>query len=81
MIDKTKRLAGKKKKFRRGHFEQLGNELVLTPKQIKGSFNRMVKNKFKAFDWIDRSFVSLTIKDEYKDLLVARYTQLGLIDL
>lgn len=51
-------LVGKKKKFKREHFEQLGHELGLTPKQIKGSFNRMMKNKSKAFDWIDRSFLA-----------------------
>ncbi len=51
-------LVGKKKKLKREHFEQLGNELGLTPKQIKGSFNRMMKNKSIAIDWIDRSFLS-----------------------
>ena len=71
-------IAGKKKKLKREHFEQLGKSLGLTPKQIKGTFNRMVKNKSKAFDWIDRSFLSKDMKTAYKDLLEEKYTQLGL---
>lgn len=71
-------LVGKKKKLKREHFEQLGNSLDLTPKQIKGSFNRMMKNKSKAIDWIDRSFLSENMKIEYKDLLEEKYNQLGL---
>lgn len=71
-------LAGKKKKLKRQHFEQLGVGLGLTPKQIKGTFNRMIKNKLKAFDWIDRSFMSSEMKYAYKEVLEGRYRQLGL---
>lgn len=71
-------LVGKKKKLKKEHFEQLGNRLGMTPKQIKGSFNRMMKNKSKAIDWIDRSFLSENMKIAYKDLLEAKYNQLGL---
>jgi serine/threonine-protein kinase HipA len=71
-------LVGKKKNLKREHFEQLGEELALTPKQIKGAFNRMIKNKSRAFDWIDRSFLSDKMKTAYKELLEGRYKQLGL---
>ncbi len=71
-------LVGKKKKLKREHFEQLGNGLGLTPKQIKGSFNRLIKNKSKAIDWIDKSFLSENMKIAYKDLLEEKYKQLGL---
>lgn len=71
-------LVGKKKKLKREHFEQLGNGLGLTHKQIKGSFNRMIKNKSKACNWIDRSFLSMEMKTAYKDLLEEKYDQLGL---
>lgn len=71
-------LAGKKKKLKRQHFEQLGVGLGLTPKQIKGTFNRMIKNKLKALDWIDRSFLSSEMKYAYKEVLEGRYRQLGL---
>jgi len=69
-------LVGKKKKLKREHFEQLAEGLGLTPKQIKGAFNRMIKNKSKAFNWIDRSFLSNERKTAYKELLEGRYKQL-----
>lgn len=71
-------LVGKKKKLKRDHFEQLGESLGLTPKQIKTTFNRMIKNKLRANDWIDRSFLSDKMKTAYKDLLEERYDQLEL---
>lgn len=71
-------LVGKKKELKKEHFEQLGDGLGLTPKQVKGSFNRMIKSKSKAFDWIDRSFLSNDMKTAYKDLLEEKYSQLGL---
>jgi len=70
-------LVGKKKKLKREHFEQLAEGLGLTPKQIKGAFNRMIRNKSKAFNWIDRSFLSNEMKTAYKELLEGRYKQLG----
>ncbi|MDZ4149351.1 MAG: HipA domain-containing protein [Flavobacteriaceae bacterium] len=70
-------LVGKKKNLKREHFEQLAEGLRLTPKQIKGAFNRMMKNKSKAFNWIDRSFLSNEMKTAYKELLEGRYKQLG----
>ena len=71
-------LFGKKKKLKREHFEQLGNTLGLTPKQINGSFNRLIKNKPKAIDWINSSFLSENMKTAYKDLLEEKYDQLEL---
>ncbi|MCG8309757.1 MAG: HipA domain-containing protein [Cytophagales bacterium] len=71
-------LIGKKKKLKREHFEQLGERLGLTPKQIKGAFNRMIKHQSKAFDWIDRSFLSSDMKTSYKEVLERKYKQLGL---
>jgi serine/threonine-protein kinase HipA len=70
-------LVGKKKKLKREHFEQLAEGLGLTSKQIKGAFNRMIKNKSKAFNWIDQSFLSNEMKTAYKELLEGRYKQLG----
>ena len=71
-------LAGKKKKLKREHFEQFAEGLGLNPKQIKGAFSRMIKNKSGAFDWIDLSFLSNDMKTAYKVLLEGRYKQLGL---
>ena len=69
-------LAGKTKKLKREHFEQLGEGLGLTPKQIKGTFNRILKNKSTAFSWIDQSFLSEDMKAAYKEVLSERYSKL-----
>jgi serine/threonine-protein kinase HipA len=73
-------ILGKKRKLKKEHFERLGERLGLTSKQIRGSFNRMIRNKSKALDWIDRSFLSTEMKTAYKELLEERYTQLGLTE-
>lgn len=72
-------ISGKKKKLRQSHFQQLGEGLGLTSTQIKRSFHRMIKNKPKAFDWVDRSFLSKERKSAYKEVVEKRYGQLGLI--
>jgi serine/threonine-protein kinase HipA len=71
-------LVGKKKKLNREQFEQLGKELNLTNKQIEGAFKRMLKNRTKAIDWIDRSFLSVDMKTSYKEILDKRYQQIEL---
>ncbi len=72
-------LLGKKKKLKREHFEQLGEGVGLTPKQIKGTFNRILKNKPKAFSWIDQSFLSENMKSAYKEVLLERYGKLEVL--
>jgi serine/threonine-protein kinase HipA len=69
----------KKKNIRKGNFKQLGNRLNLTDKQIESAFNRMIKNKPKAIEWIDKSFLSDDMKTAYKELIDSRYKQLNLI--
>ena len=71
-------LCGKKKKLNQNHFEQLGESLGLTSKQITGAFQRMVKYKPKASAWIEQSFLSNKRKKDYLDVLEMRYKQLKL---
>lgn len=66
-------LEGRKKKLRRKNFTRLGKGLGLTDKQIEGVFKRMAANKGKAFEWIDKSFLSQEMRAEYKNLLKHRY--------
>lgn len=73
-------LAGKKKKLNRDNFEHFGIDLGLSDKQIAGVFKRMVKNKIKAVNWIDQSFLSKSMKKAYKEILNLRYSQLKLTD-
>jgi serine/threonine-protein kinase HipA len=70
-------LTGKKKKLKREHFEQLATGLGLTEKQMERAFKRMVKNKTKAMEWIERSFLSDTMKEAYVLLVEKRYRQLA----
>lgn len=69
-------LNGKKKKLKREHFEQLGDGLGLNKKQIKAAFERMLRNKPRAFERIEQSFLSSKMKAAYKELLEKRYKQL-----
>lgn len=71
-------LAGKKKRLKREHFEQLGQGLGLTERQIAGVFQRMIKNKPVAYKWLEGSFLSDEMKTDYKTVLDAKYSQLEL---
>ncbi len=83
--DDTEELAltldGKKKKLKKEHFEKLAKGFELTDKQIKGVFNRMIKNKPKAIEWIDKSLLSVEMKSAYKTVVESRYAQLNLTEL
>jgi len=68
-------IEGKKKKIKREHFERLGEGLGLTPKQLKGVFNRFRVNKVKAFNWIDNSFLTTEMKEAYTALFEDRYAK------
>jgi serine/threonine-protein kinase HipA len=71
-------LVGKKSNIKREHFEKFGEGLGLTPRQIKGTFNRMVRNKPNATRWINNSFLSKTMKSAYIQIIKQRYEQLRL---
>ncbi|MCX2679338.1 HipA domain-containing protein [Galbibacter sp. EGI 63066] len=78
--DDTEELAltieGKKKKLKRKHFDRLAEGLELTPKQIRGVYTRMKKNKIKALDWINHSFLSDEMKEAYLGVLNERYNNI-----
>jgi serine/threonine-protein kinase HipA len=72
-------LKGKKRKLKKEDFIEFGKSMELTDKQIESTFKRMVKNKQKANNWIDQSFLSNDMKTAYKEILDARYAQLKLL--
>lgn len=72
-------LEGKKKKLKKENFINLGKGLDLTDKQINSAFNRMIKYRSKAVDWINKSFLSDEMKTVYNETLESRYNQLRLI--
>lgn len=69
-------LEGKKKNLNWGHFEKLGLALGLTDRQIQGVRKRMFRNKTKATDWLNKSFLSIEMKESYRNLLENRYERL-----
>lgn len=69
-------LEGKKKKIKREHFERLGEGLELTPKQLKGVFERFRNKKAEAMQCIDNSFLSPEMKESYVKLLEERYKRI-----
>ena len=66
-------LEGKRKKLKKEHFDRLGEGLELTPKQIEGAYNRLKKNKTKALQLINKSFLSAEMKEKYIEVLEKRY--------
>ena len=69
-------MEGKKKKIKHEHFQGLGEGLGLTPKQLSGVFNRFHKNKAKAIQWINNSFLTADMKEAYARLLEDRYARI-----
>jgi serine/threonine-protein kinase HipA len=72
-------LEGKRRKFKKGDFEKFGKRLELSDKQIDSAFKRMIKYKPSAFSWIEKSFLSVSMKKAYHHLVDTRYAQLDLI--
>jgi len=72
-------LEGKKKKLSKGNFINLAKSLDLTDKQMEGVFKRLKENRPKAINWIEKSFLSDSMKAEYLKVLESRYMQLNFI--
>ncbi|WP_218145413.1 HipA domain-containing protein [Parapedobacter koreensis] len=71
-------LEGKKRKLNAGHFERFGKELGLSNRQIDNIFARFSKNRVRADEWIEKSFLSDEMKAAYSKVLNQRYRQMGL---
>lgn len=69
-------LEGKKRKLTHEHFERFGEGLGLTAKQVSRVFKRFDKNKQKAISWIDESFLTGKMKEQYKVILEERYSRI-----
>ena len=72
-------LEGKKKKLTKNNFINLAKGLGLTDKQIESTFNRMLKNKSKAIEWIGKSFLSDGMKTAYLKTIESRYLQINIL--
>lgn len=65
---------GKKRKLKKEDFVSLGLDLGMNNKQIEGVFKRMKKNKQKAYDLLNKSFLSDEMKQAFKKVLDERYS-------
>lgn len=70
-------MQGKKKRLKKYHLELFGQELGLNEKQVEGVFNRFLKNKPTAIQWIENSFLSKDFKQRYKAILEERYSRIA----
>ncbi len=66
-------ICGKKSNLRKKDFEKIGENLLLTPKQIAGVFKRFIKKKSIAEKWIAISFLSDEMKEKYIKVLDTRF--------
>ena len=69
-------LEGKKKKLKKEHFTAYGVYLGLTSKQIEGVFKRFAKHKRQGVQWINHSFLSPSMKENYLNLIEERYARI-----
>ncbi|MDO6803035.1 HipA domain-containing protein [Wenyingzhuangia sp. 1_MG-2023] len=70
-------ICGKKSNLNKSDFEKIGENLLLTPKQVSGVFKRFSKKKSTAINWIQKSFLSEEMKEKYIEVLEARYSTIG----
>nr|WP_213521394.1 HipA domain-containing protein [Nonlabens sp.] len=70
-------ISGKKKNITKNNFVDFGRKLGLTNKQIDSVFSRFSKNKIKAIQLIESSFLSSKMKDRYLSVLEKRYSRLN----
>jgi len=69
-------LSGKKRKFKKEHFVNFGENLGLTTKQIITVFNRFQKKKSGMIEIIQNSFLSKKMEVAYTEILEERFLRL-----
>ncbi len=69
-------LDGKKNRIKKENFEHFGATIGLNSKQIKLAFTRMIDFQSETHAWVDRSFLSVKMKELYKNLMNERYSRL-----
>jgi serine/threonine-protein kinase HipA len=70
-------LNARKSKFNKTRFIEFGQNLGLTVRQIEGVFKRLMRNKEKAEDLIEVSFLSRKYQKKYMTLLSERYDRIS----
>jgi serine/threonine-protein kinase HipA len=70
-------MGGRKRKFSRKDFLDYGAELGLTERQVERVFKRIEKQKSKALDLIQSSFLSAEMQEAYSNLLREKFKKLS----
>ena len=63
---------GKKNKLTKADFMVFGKNIGLTEKQIKGAFERLIYNESKYLEWINSSFLSSEMIENYSFTIESR---------
>ena len=71
---------GKKNRLKRTDFDSLAKALQINEKTVSAIYQRFAKSLPTWRQWIERSFLSAKMKEQYAHLLISRFTNL-LIDL
>ena len=71
-------LEGKRRKLKPEHFLQLAEGLGLNERQINNIYQRFLKSRLTAYEWLDRSFLSPAHIAAYRTLMDKRHVILGL---
>ena len=71
---------GKKNRLKRTDFDSLAKALQINEKTVGAIYQRFAKALPTWQQWIERSFLSNTMKEQYTHLLISKFTNL-LIDL
>ena len=71
---------GKKNRLKRTDFDSLAKALQINEKTVNAIYQRFAKALPTWRLWIERSFLSATMKEQYTHLLISKFTNL-LIDL
>ena len=69
-------LNGKKNRLKKTDFIQLATSLNITPKVIDGIFNRFEKKIDTMINLIEESFLEVSLREQYKDILLSRISVL-----
>jgi serine/threonine-protein kinase HipA len=74
-------LEGKKRKFKRSHFERFGQGMGLTDRQISGVFRRFQSKKASILEWVDRSFFSDESKKNFVGIVETRFSRIDALEV
>lgn len=69
-------IQGKKRKFKKEHFEKFGSDMGMTNTQIKRTFQRLFRNRPKIQPLLEKSFLSREMQKGYLEIVAERYARL-----